>query len=147
MLWLVSRRPEGRPRLLHTGLAVCGGLLLGAGALAATDPLEAPNVPHGLDVSFGEATRGTCFGCHVQGQEGATIIPHESDRLCGDEDQCWAGRSDCLGCHRYDPALGGPTILAQPPPGLPLVAVPRSGTALTTAQLLALNESGEAPDG
>ncbi|MFN2488024.1 MAG: hypothetical protein ABR609_15735 [Acidimicrobiia bacterium] len=69
----------------------------------------AGNVPHGVEaVSYDDLDRATCLDCHAIGREGATIVPHDVTRSC--ESDCWGGRSDCLGCHRYDPALGGPTL-------------------------------------
>lgn len=74
----------------------------------ADDP---PNVPHGLEgVEFSAVDQTTCLDCHAFGREGATPVPHEHGRTC--DGDCWGGRADCLGCHRYDPDLGGPTEMA-----------------------------------
>ncbi len=98
------------------GLAVLGYFVLVVGGVFASVAGEPPNVPHGLADGYGAATRQTCLDCHATGAEGATPIPH-SPRTCGEDgEECWGGRTDCLGCHRYDPALGGPTQLF--PPGL-----------------------------
>ena len=56
-----------------------------------------------------DVDRATCLGCHATGVDGAPVIPHEQDRTCGEEGPCWGGRTDCAGCHRIDPALGGAT--------------------------------------
>lgn len=72
-----------------------------------------PNVPHRPDPNnptamAADVDRATCLDCHATGSAGAPIIPHEQDKRCEDE-PCWGGRTDCAGCHRIDPALGGPT--------------------------------------
>ncbi len=62
-------------------------------------------------------------------------IPHDSADTCGsDGEGCWDGRSDCLGCHRYDPALGGPTELVHSSGGSSARA-PTGGLALSQQQL------------
>lgn len=74
-----------------------------------------PNVPHRPNPNVPAMTaldidRSTCLECHASGVGGAPLIPHESSRTCVlAEEPCWGGRSDCAGCHRIDPALGGPT--------------------------------------
>ena len=87
-----------------------------------------PIIPHGLADGYENATRQTCLDCHAVGAEGATSIPHDVQRQCGEDgEECWDGRVDCLGCHRYDPALGGPTSFRSRPglrPGLRPVAPP-----------------------
>jgi hypothetical protein len=116
VLLVLTRRAEGLPRLLAVGLAILGYFLLVVGGVFASAAGEPPNVPHGLSIGYEAATRQTCMDCHATGAEGATPIPHGT-RTCGEDgEECWGGRTDCLGCHRYDPALGGPTQLF--PPGL-----------------------------
>ena len=146
VLFILSRRPGGWPRPVSIGLFACGGLLVGAGALAAAQPFDPPNVPHGLDLAYAQATRQTCLDCHVQGQEGATLIPHAVDQTCGPDEHCWGGRTDCLGCHRYDPALGGSNLEVRSPASV-LAAAPRDGTHLTPAQLVVLGGLSADPDG
>lgn len=74
-----------------------------------------PNVPHRPNPNVPAMTaldvdRNTCLECHATGVAGAPVIPHESSQTCGDDGEpCWGGRTDCAGCHRIDPALGGPT--------------------------------------
>lgn len=72
-----------------------------------------PNVPHRPNPNLPELTasevdRSTCLECHATGIVGAPTPPHDLSRSCEDE-LCWGGLSDCAGCHRIDPALGGPT--------------------------------------
>lgn len=99
----------GSGKLANALLLVVLGLL----GLAGAASLSAPNVPHGVEgVAFSNFGRQTCLNCHGLGVEGATAIPHETDRVCDPaEGGCWGGRTDCVGCHRYDPALGGPRTL------------------------------------
>jgi hypothetical protein len=75
---------------------------------------DQPNVPHRPDPNHptamaADVDRATCLGCHATGVAGAPVIPHEQDRTCGEAGPCWGGRTDCAGCHRIDPALGGAT--------------------------------------
>jgi hypothetical protein len=136
VLLVLARRKEGFPRLLSIALAAFGYLLVVGGGLLASDAGEAPFVPHGLVDGYENATRQTCLDCHAVGAEGATPVPHDTTEVCGGEghEECWDGRRDCLGCHRYDPALGGPT---QPgfPPGGDIGRAPTGGTALSSQQL------------
>jgi uncharacterized membrane protein HdeD (DUF308 family) len=72
---------------------------------------DQPNVPHRPDPNnpaamAADVDRATCLGCHAAV---VPIIPHEQGKTCGEEGPCWGGRTDCAGCHRIDPALGGPT--------------------------------------
>jgi hypothetical protein len=84
---------------------------------------------------YNTATSLTCLDCHAVGAEGATRIPHDPNETCGgDGEECWDGRRDCLGCHRYDPALGGPTE-PQFPPGGAIARAPTGGNALSSQQL------------
>lgn len=94
------------------------------------------NVPHGIDgVPFAAIERATCIECHASGREGATLVPHELTRVC--EEHCWGGRIDCVGCHRYDPALGGPDQIFEVPTA---AALPRGARQLlTTAQVSSLS--------
>ena len=149
VLVVLSRRDRGFPRFLAVGLGALGYLLLVAGGALTTEG-EPTNVPHGLVAGYEAATRQTCLDCHAIGAEGATPIPHNPARSCGEDDEeCWGGRVDCLGCHRYDPALGGPTQLF--PPVSAAIALPVSGdvsmraVGLTTGQLVAAG--GLADDG
>lgn len=89
-----------------------------------------PNVPHRPnpnvpDMTATDVERTTCMECHASGVAGAPLIPHESSRTCGNEEPCWGGRSDCAGCHRIDPLLGGPTeqvFAGLPEPAVHLLA-------------------------
>jgi hypothetical protein len=141
VLVVLTRRSQGIPRVLAIGLGALGYFLLVAGGVFAADAGEATNVPHGLDAGYEAATRQTCLDCHATGAEGATPIPHNPARSCGEDEACWGGRVDCLGCHRYDPALGGPTQLLPPvsaSSALPVSgAVPLRAAGLTPAQLVA----------
>lgn len=93
-------------RLLLVVLALLG--------LCASET-SASNVSHGVEgVAYSNFDRQTCLNCHGLGVEGATAIPHETQRACDPaEGGCWGGRSDCVGCHRYDPALGGARTLVS----------------------------------
>lgn len=134
VLFVLTRRQNGFPKLLSFGLAAFGYLILVAVGLFGAVGGEPPNIPHGLADSYEAATRQTCLDCHVVGAEGATLIPHDPYETCGgDGEECWDGRNDCLGCHRYDPVLGGPTRLFSP--GDETAKVPRGGMALTSHQL------------
>lgn len=140
VLLVLVRRKDGFPRLLSIGLAAIGYLLVGGGGLLASVQVDPPNIPHGLVDGYEAATRQTCLDCHAVGAEGATLIPHGAEETCGGEDEeCWDGRRDCLGCHRYDPALGGPTELAYLPGNGPgqdrIVRAPTGGSALNSQQL------------
>lgn len=132
LVWLVKAfRPEQTPRPAYvSALKFAGFGILGLlGLVGSAD--SAPNVPHGLEVvAFADISGATCLDCHTTGRDGATIVPHELNRVC--DENCWDGRTDCVGCHRYDPALGGPTELAfgPDPPRMPV----QSGY-LTAAQL------------
>ena len=93
---------------------------------------DPPNVPHALDVEFNEATAATCTECHSisAGRE----MGHSVTRTCGFDGDCYAGRTDCLGCHAYNPSLGGTTV-KQPPPGLALIEALASWHAAPSAGL------------
>ena len=118
VLLVLARRQEGFPRFLSIALSGFGYLLIVGGGLVASDAGQATFVPHGLVEGYADATRATCLECHAVGAGGATRIPHDSFDACGGDGQdCWDGRRDCLGCHRYDPALGGPTNPPFPPGG------------------------------
>jgi hypothetical protein len=102
-----------------------------------------PNVPHRPNPNIPEMTaadvdRGTCLNCHASGVVGAPVVPHESSRTCDGDEPCWGGRSDCAGCHRIDPALGGPT--EQIFTGLPGPVVHLMPTAVASAQALSASE-------
>lgn len=136
VLLVFARREDGPPRFLSIGLAAVGYILLVGGGLVAGDGGEPPNIPHGLVDGYENATRQTCMECHAVGAEGATLIPHDSADTCGsDGEGCWDGRSDCLGCHHYDPALGGPTELVRSSGGSSATA-PTGGLALSPQQLV-----------
>ena len=112
---------------------------------------EQPNVPHRPDPNHptamaADVDRATCLGCHATGVDvGAPIVPHP-ERECGKGDwdiPCWGGRTDCAGCHRIDPALGGPTeqievsrwagVLAEGPPGRQIVPLAAEDLELARA--------------
>jgi hypothetical protein len=138
VLTVLARREEGLPRFLSIALSGFGYLLIVGGGLMASDAGEPTFVPHGLAEGYASATRQTCLECHAVGAGGATRIPHEPYDACGGEhdEECWDGRRDCLGCHRYDPVLGGPTDPPFPPGGS-LALPPTGGTALNVQQLTA----------
>ncbi len=138
VLLVLARRREGFPRFLSIALSAFGYLLIVGGGLVAADAGEPPFVPHGLVDGYAQASRQTCLECHAVGADGATRIPHDQFETCGGEDQegCWDGRRDCLGCHRYDPVLGGPTTPPFPPGGS-LAQAPTGGTGLSSEQLTA----------
>ena len=141
VLVVLTRRGEGMPRFLAVGLGVLGYLVLVGGGVLAMDSGEPPSVPHGLVDGYEASTGQTCLDCHATGAEGATPIPHNPSRSCGEDEACWGGRVDCLGCHRYDPALGGPTQLVPPvleASSLQLsAAFPKKVIGLTREQLAA----------
>lgn len=111
--------------------------------LAVGDP---PNVPHSPNPSqptaeAADVDRATCLDCHATEVAGAPVVPHRFDRTCGDDGEpCWGGRTDCAGCHRIDPALGGPSeqievsawgpLLAQEPPDRKVVPLEAPDLAL-----------------
>ena len=135
-LFVLTRRPGGLPRLLSLALGALGYLVLLVGGVISTDAGEPAHIPHGLADGYETANRQTCLDCHLIGAEGATSIPHEVERRCGgDGEGCWDGRVDWLGCHRYDPSLGGPTRFVLPEEAGTAKA-PEGGSALTSRQLL-----------
>lgn len=138
VLLVLARRRQGFPRFLSIALSAVGYLLIVGGGLVASDTGEPPFVPHGLVGGYAQASSQTCLECHAVGADGATRIPHDQFETCGGEYQedCWDGRRDCLGCHRYDPVLGGPTIPPFPPGG-GLAQAPAGGTGLSSEQLTA----------
>jgi len=138
VLLVLARRQEGFPRFLTIGLSGFGYLLIVGGGLVASDAGEPPFVPHGLVEGYAAATSQTCLDCHAVGADGATRVPHDQFETCGGEyhEDCWDGRRDCLGCHRYDPVLGGPTTPPFPPGG-GLARAPTGGTGLSPQQLTA----------
>ena len=138
VLLVLARRQEGFPRFLSIALSAFGYLLIVGGGLLASGAGEPTVVPHGLVEGYENATRQTCLECHAVGAGGATRIPHEVTDRCGGEyhEDCWDGRRDCLGCHRYDPVLGGPTDPPFPPRG-GLARAPTGGTSLSSQQLTA----------
>lgn len=127
---------ETRAQWYVIGLQLAGYGLVGLIGLGASLD-NAPNVPHGIEgVAFAEIDQATCLDCHAAGREGATIIPHAASRTC--EDDCWGGRTDCLGCHRYDPALGGPREFAFVPASE--ARLPNHGHALSSAQVALIRD-------
>lgn len=138
VLLVLARRQEGFPRFLSIALSAFGYLLIVGGGLLASGAGEPTVVPHGLVEGYENATRQTCLECHAVGAGGATLIPHEVTDRCGGEyhEDCWDGRRDCLGCHRYDPVLGGPIDPPFPPRG-GLARAPTGGTSLSSQQLTA----------
>ena len=138
VLLVLVRRREGFPRFLSIALSAFGYLLIVGGGLVASDAGEPTFVPHGLVAGYESATGQTCLECHSVGAGGATRVPHEVTDRCGGEDRedCWDGRRDCLGCHRYDPLLGGPTDPPFPP-GSELARAPTGGNPLSLEQLTA----------
>ena len=140
VLFVLTRRRAGLPRLLSLALGALGYLVVLGGGLLATAPGEPAYIPHGLADGYETATRQTCLDCHLTGAEGATAIPHDIQRRCeGDGEGCWDGRADCLGCHRYDPSLGGPTRLVLPEEA-GTAKVRTGGSALTERQLVLAGE-------
>jgi hypothetical protein len=136
VLVVLVRRKQGFPRFLTIALSAFGYLLVVGGGLLASGPGEPPFVPHGLVEGYENATSQTCLECHAVGAAGATRIPHEVTDTCGgDGEECWDGRIDCLGCHRYDPSLGGPAGFPFPPGGQAIA--PSGGSALSARQLTA----------
>jgi hypothetical protein len=138
---VLARRQEGFPRILAVALSALGYLLIGAGGLLAAAPGEPTFVPHGLAEGFSEATSQTCLECHAVGADGATSIPHDPFETCGGEhdEDCWDGRRDCLGCHRYDPILGGSTVPPFPPSG-GLARAGSGSTSLSMEQVATAND-------
>lgn len=120
--WLAAARyldrpaPDRRPiARIGIGAAVLLTVLIAGSVWTQLD--VPPNVPHrphpdvqALDAD--DVDRATCLGCHGTGAVGAPIVPHDADRNCVGE-PCWGGRTDCIGCHRIDPVLGGPEFRVQ----------------------------------
>jgi hypothetical protein len=138
VLLVLARRKEGFPRFLSIALSAFGYLLIVGGGLVASAAGEPTFVPHGLVEGYADATSQTCLECHAVGAGGATRIPHDPSDTCGGEhdEKCWDGRRDCLGCHRYDPVLGGSTDPPFPP-GAGLARASTGGTSLSPQQLTA----------
>ncbi|MEX2625213.1 MAG: hypothetical protein WD651_15965 [Acidimicrobiia bacterium] len=132
-----KRRRVGWPRLVRGGLAGLGlMILILGGTIAGAD--EESNIPHGLSVDYTAADRLTCLECHATALKGATVIPHELGRIC-EGDVCWDGRSDCMGCHRYDPSL---IAAASLPVMETTTGVRQGGIGLLADQVLALRRYG-----
>lgn len=109
-----------------------------------------PNVPHRPDpnrpeLMAADVDRATCLECHASSTVGAPIPPHSFDQACEGE-LCWGGRSDCAGCHRLDPNLGGPTeqIELSGWVSLAVQAPPSRGINPLAAEDLALIDALEA---
>ena len=153
-LWFERRRSPSVARRRLIRLLIAGLLapvvMIGSIFVAALD--DPPNVPHRPDpdrpeVVAAEVDRETCLGCHAGGAAGATQPSHELSRTCfADVESCWSGRADCAGCHRIDPALGGPTELfhALLPTGSTRLATgpPTGGEALDRETVEALRDLG-----
>lgn len=106
-----------------------------------------PNVPHRPDpeqpdLVAADVNRFTCLDCHGSETGGAPTPPHSQAQLCEGE-PCWGGRTDCAGCHRIDPALGGPTDQIEvASPGRGLVAkTPNHDAQPLTVEDMALAET------
>jgi hypothetical protein len=120
--WVIGLRVLDRPKQGGTRpvRAIAGGALALFAFVAGVIWAEMdtpPNVPHRPNPAQPMVTavgvdRGTCLGCHQTGDGGAPMVPHEIDRVC-DDGPCWGGRTDCAGCHRIDPALGGPATSVE----------------------------------
>jgi hypothetical protein len=139
--------PERRSRMSGAISVVIGVAVLPIVAvlsllwLSLDDP---PNVPHRPNPNHPELMaadidRMTCLDCHADGIGGAPIPSHSFSRLC-DNETCWGGRTDCAGCHRIDPDLGGSTELLEVGPLLLPTAIRLEGRTLVplTAEDLAL---------
>lgn len=117
--WIVlaARRGEPAPQRSLAVKLLAAGLVVGAAfaslvVLIAIDS-QPPRVPHNLEavpglgpVAWADADRATCLTCHATGAEGAIETPHPTN-VCSPEEFCIGARTDCLGCHAYDPRLGG----------------------------------------
>jgi hypothetical protein len=150
MTWIigtaVSRPPRERSQL-RQGLTIAASLVAIPLVLILSVVITLidtpPNVPRSPNPNVPEMTaadvdRSTCLECHASGVVGAPVIPHETSKACGDDEPCWGGRTDCAGCHRIDPALGGPT--EQIFTGLPGPVVHLMPTAVASAQALSASE-------
>jgi hypothetical protein len=115
--WLVCLMFLDRPALKparKVAAILRMGILLPAALIASMvwgfldDPSNVPHRPNPNlpELTASEVDRSTCLECHATGIVGAPMPPHELTRSCEDE-PCWGGSSDCAGCHRIDPALGG----------------------------------------
>lgn len=109
---LEATRLERALRFVGVAAVVVGAFLF---TVAWAYGGETPNVPHtltdraGTELTFAQADAASCLTCHFRGREGAPPVRHASTRRCGIRDvvECWGGRSDCVGCHRVSPDLGG----------------------------------------
>lgn len=112
VFWDRPSRDNRRPLLVR----VVGWVILAPAILIisviwlSTD--TPPNVPHRPNPNqptqmAADVDRLTCLDCHETGTAGAPMPPHDLRQLCEDQ-ACWGGRTDCAGCHRVDPVLGGP---------------------------------------
>lgn len=145
--WLAATRYLDRPapkwsRIVRivVGAAVVLTVLIAGRVWTELD--VPPNVPHRPHpdlqaLSTDDVDRSTCLGCHATGVVGAPIVPHEADRACEGE-PCWGGRTDCIGCHRIDPALGGPEFQVQVEEAVSVHFHPDEPGSLTPEQLAAI---------
>ncbi len=148
-LALFDRPPKktGRRRVV----AILGMAMLVPVALIASTVWSSidspPNVPHRPNPNQPELTasdvdRSTCLECHGSGIAGAPSPSHDFARVC-EEEPCWGGRTDCAGCHRIDPALGGPTgqiEVRNIGPGPEMASTVRDVTPLTAQDVAQLQE-------
>ncbi len=156
--WLVGTVPDGKSPLRSQRAKTLGlvGTFLALPILliiAVIVPLiDTPaNVPHRPNPDVPEMVaadvdRATCLGCHSSGALGAPVPPHEERKVCKNE-LCWDGRSDCAGCHRIDPVLGGPTeqIFVSAPADFVhhRTKTPVSGQALLDSEVDLLREMAD----
>lgn len=159
LAWLVGiSRERERPatsrgrlrRVVLTASAMLGVLILSISFPSLDTPA---NVPHRPDpdrpeVLAADVDRATCLSCHATGLKGAPQPPpeHPLDRTCDSFELCWGGRSDCAGCHRIDPALGGSDQQIQRLAPTDLIHVwwpfPSGGNGLAVAEISSLRSLG-----
>ena len=147
LAWLLSVRfldrtsRAARSRLIRiaSGAAIVLFALMVGRVWAEFD--TPPNVPHRPSpdepmMTAGGVDRATCLQCHATGVAGAPIVPHDLGRAC-EEQPCWGGRTDCVGCHRIDPGLGGPREQIQVGvwPQLAVDKPPESSERLTRQEI------------
>jgi hypothetical protein len=140
-----ARTTDQRRVLTTIGMAMLmPAALIGSMVWSGID--QPPNVPHRPNPNLPELTasdvdRSTCLECHGSGIVGAPPPSHVFSRVC-EEEPCWGGRSDCAGCHRIDPALGGPTrqieVRTAGPPGPATASSDREVTPLSAHDLAQL---------
>jgi hypothetical protein len=149
-----TRERIARPvlRIVLFATAPLLAILAGLAALVLVE-WSAPRVPHNLEavpgmgtVAWPEADRATCLTCHAGGVQGAPVVDHPAGACDPSTESCIAGRVDCLGCHQFDPRLGGPVVPVVDKPVISISQIPVAGEPLDRASLLRIERHLEGRD-